>query len=270
MTNRIHAMTQLTALCEAMESTNNETVCRILDDNANFLSLGDARGEALRHAIANKLTGRVSLLLERGFHVTLEQAKKQPLLPHAAVHLDLCHMLVDLGIDVNESDENGFTALHRAVVYARDDVCEFLLGAGANPNVFNDRACTPLHNLTHVTNPRATTLARAFTAAGASASVAPIDPPADYLTPFQRFCVDARRRVVEYFLDQCSEDLHQSTVDGRSLDDLVTDEETRGLILMARTKLQVDAALDDEHDTSATLPSPVVTPSRRPTGFGPI
>jgi ankyrin repeat protein len=47
--------------------------------------------------------------------------------------------LLRRGADVNQSEDDGTTALHVAVLREREDIIETLLKAGANPNAVNDR-----------------------------------------------------------------------------------------------------------------------------------
>ncbi len=51
---------------------------------------------------------------------------------------------LDGGADINMQDEQGRTALHRAIAAAQDDVLFYLIAAGANPNVADKNGVTPL------------------------------------------------------------------------------------------------------------------------------
>jgi hypothetical protein len=261
---------QLEAFRDTMWRADADILRHRLIEHDDFKSDGDERGEVLIHAIMSGSLQAIAVLMERGVRLTREQAKRQALMPHAAMNLDLCRMLVDLGVDASEPDVEGITALHRAVIFAREDICAYLLGAGANPNAFSSGNRTPLHHVTLVTNPTSVELARALVAAGASASVAPTDPPADYLTPFQLFCKDARRAVVEHFIEQGTEDLDQTTLDGRSLDEIVDDEQTRAILLTGRTRLHVDAGIAGDSATQPTQTRDRSDSSPKARSFGPL
>jgi ankyrin repeat protein len=52
-------------------------------------------------------------------------------------------MLLDAGIDVNQTGENGWTPLHEAISYGHDHVCRYLISRGANVNLLNENCETP-------------------------------------------------------------------------------------------------------------------------------
>jgi len=52
---------------------------------------------------------------------------------------------VDAGIDLNQQDDNGYTALHVAVAYRQEAMVVALLNAGARPDIQNELGDTPLH-----------------------------------------------------------------------------------------------------------------------------
>ena len=243
MTDHAHLRSQLINLRDNLQDTNCKLGCQILDDHDDFRALGAERGDLLGQALATQRFQWISVLLERGFHLTREQALQQPLLPHAGMNLDLCRMLVELGVDVNQQDAGGDTALHRATIYAREDVCQYLLDAGASPSIFNSRSRTALHNVSLVQMPTSFSLAKRFIEAGASSSAIPKRPPSEYTTPFQLFCKEGQSDLVELLVEHYGEDPSQTTIDGVSLDDLITDAKTRHALWSAATRRQVEDAL---------------------------
>ena len=58
--------------------------------------------------------------------------------------LDLAHVVLALGVDVNQADDRGNTALHDAVRTGFASVVELLAAHGADLGVVNDRGQTPL------------------------------------------------------------------------------------------------------------------------------
>lgn len=59
-------------------------------------------------------------------------------------HVDFVRALLENGIDVNEPDDLGSTALHTAVKYQQEAVVSLLLMCGADANAMNRRGWTPL------------------------------------------------------------------------------------------------------------------------------
>ena len=58
--------------------------------------------------------------------------------------LDLARVILDLGVDVNQADDRGNTALHDAVRTGFASVVDLLAAHGADLDAFNDRGQTPL------------------------------------------------------------------------------------------------------------------------------
>ena len=58
--------------------------------------------------------------------------------------LDLARTILDLGVDVNQADDRGNTALHDAVRTGFASVVDLLAAQGANLDALNDRGQTPL------------------------------------------------------------------------------------------------------------------------------
>ncbi|XP_019707660.1 ankyrin repeat domain-containing protein EMB506, chloroplastic isoform X3 [Elaeis guineensis] len=53
--------------------------------------------------------------------------------------------LLELGIDIDSVDKDGFTALHKAVIGKKEAVISHLLRKGANPHIRDRDGWTPLH-----------------------------------------------------------------------------------------------------------------------------
>jgi ankyrin repeat protein len=49
-------------------------------------------------------------------------------------------------LNLNVSNNNGYTPLHNASTHGHDKCVDLLIKAGANPNVCNKYGYTPLHN----------------------------------------------------------------------------------------------------------------------------
>lgn len=58
---------------------------------------------------------------------------------------DLLDALIDQGVGIDESDDDGYTALQVAAFEAREDAALWLIGHGADAKVFGWTGCTLLH-----------------------------------------------------------------------------------------------------------------------------
>jgi ankyrin repeat protein len=75
--------------------------------------------------------------------------------PDPRLQESVLHLLIRLGADVNESDKNGVTPLHRAVRFRSPAAVKLLLENGADVNAVDRRTrSTPLHRaVTHTGAP---------------------------------------------------------------------------------------------------------------------
>ncbi len=91
---------------------------------------------------------QVKLLLEKGADPNIKPKDRKPAL-HVAVSegsLGLIEALLELGAKVDLKDDQGYTALERAILTTKyDGVAEILLEGGADPNVRGRMERTPLH-----------------------------------------------------------------------------------------------------------------------------
>jgi cytohesin len=60
--------------------------------------------------------------------------------------------MLSRGVDPNEADEEGFTALHQAIQNGTSEVVRVLLDAGADPNGEDARGWTPLYRAVEAEN----------------------------------------------------------------------------------------------------------------------
>jgi thiosulfate/3-mercaptopyruvate sulfurtransferase len=80
---------------------------------------------------------KVRALLERGALLETRNADGNNALWFACVgeHLDMIELLVKLGIDIDNQNDNGATCLMYASSTGKEAVVKALLAAGANPNL---------------------------------------------------------------------------------------------------------------------------------------
>jgi hypothetical protein len=104
----------------------------------------------------------------------------------------IAELLLKNGSHVDETDDNGWTALHWACKYGNPDAAKALLDLGANVNALSKHGNTPLHNATHaLAGFPAPDVMRILLARGANRSA----KNADGLTPLAML-----RRDVGYIL----------------------------------------------------------------------
>ncbi|CAL2077976.1 ANK_REP_REGION domain-containing protein [Tenacibaculum sp. 190524A05c] len=132
------------ALTRAMRNTP-EVVKYLLEQNAN-VSVKDKKGNNLAYYLAQtysskkegEFTSKIQLLKERGFDFTTPQKDGNTLLHIAADRGDvsLLKFLKAFNINVNAKNNEGVTALQKAVMVAKNPkIIEYLLTQGADKSV---------------------------------------------------------------------------------------------------------------------------------------
>jgi uncharacterized caspase-like protein len=89
----------------------------------------------------------VRAVLDKGVNVNEKDEWGSTALHRAAStgNSDIVRILLDKGANVNEKDERESTALHEAVLYGYPDIVQLLLDRGANVHAQNWLGYTPLH-----------------------------------------------------------------------------------------------------------------------------
>lgn len=91
---------------------------------------------------------RVKAALAGGYPISERDAGGSSALHESVMHVDVCKILIESGIDVNVQRDfrfDGFTALHQACVAPADPlVVELLLKAGADPNILDSDGKKPI------------------------------------------------------------------------------------------------------------------------------
>lgn len=114
----------------------------------------------------------VKILWENG--ATLENADKGQLLGQAVqdCNIDLIEDFLKYGAGIDESDDEGLTPLHVAVLHGHVSMAKYLLSKGANPNKASDGIPTPLQLAEqNVDNPELAKLLRSPVGQANTASV---------------------------------------------------------------------------------------------------
>jgi ankyrin repeat protein len=111
-----------------------------IDEDAGAVTAFSPDGfTALHLAAFFGKTEAARLLIAAGAQVdtyTTNDFANQPL--HAAAagrHLEICHVLLAAGADVNATQHGGFTPLHEAAQHGDVEMVELFLSAGADPTV---------------------------------------------------------------------------------------------------------------------------------------
>ena len=135
-----------TALLHAVKNTRLSMVALLLKHGADY-NLKDKQGNHpfgyVHFLRSTKLADLFNRFMEQG---TLAETVTEKNLHTAAEDGDLA--LIDTfirqGVDVNDTDEAGETALMKAVKEGRTETVEHLLSHGADPNIYNKEGSTAL------------------------------------------------------------------------------------------------------------------------------
>jgi ankyrin repeat protein len=136
------------------------------------------------------------------------------------VQPNMIKMLLTNGADVRHKREvDGATALHllcRMASVSSAPAVKELASTGKNLHEMVDMlGFVPLDEVVSYNRPLA--IAQALVEAGASPSFRPKKADKGKLTPFQFAVMYGRRDLIEYFMDECGEDLDQKTFDRRTM-----------------------------------------------------
>jgi ankyrin repeat protein len=165
---------------------------------------------------------------------------------------EMCDLLIAAGARLDGFNRKGNSPLHAAAVRGQLECCELLIAAGADVNLQSDSGEAPIHSASLAKDPKIVRLlveagaevglrcgygysplhyaalhgsvevARVLTELGLSSSEVPAVPGEFCLTPFQRAVRYGRLEMAEYFVIECGETLDQATQDGRTLEELAT------------------------------------------------
>jgi ankyrin repeat protein len=202
--------------------------CRVLIEGGVKADASSNMSTVLYRAAERGHVEICQFLLENGADAkALSGFERATVLHGAALYPDLQVEMVKLllthGANASFKREvDGATALHllcrTASVNAAPAVTE-LARAGKNLHEAVDTLeRLPLDEVISYNRPLA--IARALVQAGASPSFRPHNADKGKLTPFQFAVMYGRRDLIEYFVDECGEDLGQETFDGRTMFDV--------------------------------------------------
>jgi ankyrin repeat protein len=135
----------LSALSLAIKGNSPEVVDYLVKNGAN-VNIADAKGESLvTYLFASynprqpkDFEAKMNMLKNAGLNITAPQQNGNTLYHLAVATNDVAvlQMVQKLGIDVNARNKDGFTALHKAAMLAKDDaVLKYLLSVGAKKDI---------------------------------------------------------------------------------------------------------------------------------------
>jgi ankyrin repeat protein len=216
-----------TALYKAVAGGHDEIVAMLIAAGADVDHIVHDGETPLSKAVWDGKVNITSMLLAAGASTAYQVRDEDGgggLLNVAASRgeseIEIVRLLIEAGAYLDERDVTGHTALHNAARRGNATGCELLIQAGADMHTFvvdgntDEGESSPLRSaaaMGHVP------VCRVLVAAGLSPSLAPARCADTYLTPMQIAAANGRPAVVQYFHEECGEDLEQVARDGRSL-----------------------------------------------------
>lgn len=143
----------VSALAMAVRSNTGEVVKFLLDKGAD-LNVADKEGNNLAYYLfqgygprgMEDFNAKLKVLTDKGFNVGAVQPNGNSLY-HLAVaknDLALAKLVADYKVDVNLKNKEGYTALHKAAMTAKDvELLQYLIAVGAKKDVATDFKETP-------------------------------------------------------------------------------------------------------------------------------
>lgn len=142
-----------TPLHVATEYGDKAVVSALVRKGASVSAVNAVGKQPLHLAVGFGHVAQAEVLLKAGADPDVPCGKNMPPLSRASRSLTMTRCLLKNGADVEARDDNGFTALHMAARFGKQDVVEALLEAGADVTAQayvdtrwrGDSALTPLH-----------------------------------------------------------------------------------------------------------------------------
>ena len=155
-------------LHKAAKEGSVEMLVKSLQDNPREINLEDDNGNTPL-CIATKMNhlAVVDILLRHS--VSVNSSKKNPM--HQVRDASIARALIEAGGDVNATDDQGNTPLHRAVLVKDIPVINVLTERGANVNFRNSRGETPLHDASGRIDMDSLEVMRTLISSGASVNI---------------------------------------------------------------------------------------------------
>ena len=130
------------------EKDIREKIIRLLLDNGADVNIRNNNGcDILMSAVINDLPAdEIEMILNNGANMmTVDRNNNIPWMQAVtSSNIAIMKVLLDHGMDIDNQDSRGVTALIRSTVVKKNDVVEFLLEKGANPNIKTNMGFTAM------------------------------------------------------------------------------------------------------------------------------
>ncbi len=151
-----------TALSLSVKQGNLSLMNLLIEKGADIQHVNELGNTLLMEVCGSSIANRkdqkkmISIFIQSGIQINAKNIYGNSALSYA-LNIKNSHLiktLLKLGGDVNISDSNGNTLIHKTVLLALfqrfknkelDEILDILLGSGANPNLKNNDGYTPLH-----------------------------------------------------------------------------------------------------------------------------
>ena len=134
----------ITPINEAARCDDLE-ILKYLVDKTNEILTDDEKAGVLAYAVADGKVENAKHLLKTGFKCNVLY-NDDPIILWAiqSGRLEIIELLSEYGVDLNATDDSGFTALYNACANGLLDIVEFLLSKNVNINITSNDGCSPL------------------------------------------------------------------------------------------------------------------------------
>jgi ankyrin repeat protein len=232
-------------LLDAAKRGRLKECVRLLNKGADIEGRGLSQ-TPLEGAVVMGQVDVVRLLIARGADVHRRcSGIHRPLLTVAAGNgdVEICRILIEKGLRVDEIDERGYTAIHVAACEGRSEVSRLLIDAGAKVDIPCLELKTALHSVIDGRTGDIDTL-RALVMGGLRPSHSIDDESEEYLTPAQYAIALDQVEIFRFFVEECGESIDQTTRKGLTAEDLARNRARMPAALLSlRAELSMRGAM---------------------------
>ncbi|CAG5129490.1 unnamed protein product, partial [Candidula unifasciata] len=136
---------QVTPLWYAAASCNLDIVRLLTSQGANVNATASSGCSVVRAACCSSSFPVVAFLIAHGANIFTKDTHGGNCLMSAIASLETMKLLIHRGLELNDVDIHGNTALHYAAEAGKLDTVRLLVEMGANPKTVNKDRCRPVH-----------------------------------------------------------------------------------------------------------------------------
>ncbi len=130
---------------EALEQDDEEALNRIIDEIPVNMADEDYDGMTpLMYLVEYDKPEQVQLIIDRGANVNLGSYKGITPLRYASDNVKIAKILIENGANINQTDNERYTALMSGAFHQKYDFVKLLLENGAEPNMTDNKGWTAL------------------------------------------------------------------------------------------------------------------------------